>query len=74
VPGHDLPEEAVDRDQMLTDVTIHWLTGTADALESGAPALSWHAERGGDEPLVSRSSMSGTSSKDGTSCLEHVLS
>ncbi|XVQ06571.1 epoxide hydrolase family protein [Spirillospora sp. CA-255316] len=28
-PAHDLPEEAVDRDQMLTDVTIYWLTGTA---------------------------------------------
>jgi pimeloyl-ACP methyl ester carboxylesterase len=28
-PAHDLPEEAVDRDQMLTDVTLYWLTGTA---------------------------------------------
>ncbi|MER6829480.1 epoxide hydrolase family protein [Streptosporangium sp. NPDC000563] len=28
-PAHDLPEEAVDRDQMLTDVTIYWLTRTA---------------------------------------------
>ncbi|MEW2356247.1 epoxide hydrolase family protein [Spirillospora sp. NPDC029432] len=28
-PAHDLPEDAVDRDQMLTDVTLYWLTGTA---------------------------------------------
>ncbi|MEU5878915.1 epoxide hydrolase family protein [Spirillospora sp. NPDC047279] len=28
-PAHDLPEDAVDLDQMLTDVTIYWLTGTA---------------------------------------------
>ncbi|WP_067833816.1 epoxide hydrolase family protein [Actinomadura kijaniata] len=28
-PAHDLPDQAVDRDQMLTDVTIYWLTGTA---------------------------------------------
>jgi pimeloyl-ACP methyl ester carboxylesterase len=28
-PAHALPEEAVDRDQLLTDVTIYWLTGTA---------------------------------------------
>jgi epoxide hydrolase len=25
----ELPEEAVDRDRMLTDVTLYWLTGTA---------------------------------------------
>ncbi|MQY08106.1 epoxide hydrolase family protein [Actinomadura macrotermitis] len=28
-PAHDLPEEAVDRDQMLTDVSVYWFTGTA---------------------------------------------
>ncbi|MFF0520648.1 epoxide hydrolase family protein [Actinomadura nitritigenes] len=28
-PAHDLPDQAVDRDQMLTDVTLYWLTGTA---------------------------------------------
>ncbi|MEO3783399.1 epoxide hydrolase family protein [Actinocorallia sp. B10E7] len=28
-PAHDLPEDAVDRDQMLTDVSIYWLTRTA---------------------------------------------
>jgi epoxide hydrolase len=25
----DLPEDAVDRDQMLTNITLYWLTGTA---------------------------------------------
>ena len=28
-PAHELPEDAVDRDQMLTNVSIYWLTGTA---------------------------------------------
>ncbi|GII97299.1 epoxide hydrolase family protein [Sinosporangium siamense] len=28
-PAHDLPEEAVDLDQMLTNVSVYWLTGTA---------------------------------------------
>ncbi|MDF5758880.1 epoxide hydrolase family protein [Spongiactinospora sp. TRM90649] len=28
-PAHDLPEQAVDRDQLLTDVSIYWFTGTA---------------------------------------------
>jgi pimeloyl-ACP methyl ester carboxylesterase len=27
-PAHDLPEGAVDIDQLLTDVTLYWLTGT----------------------------------------------
>jgi pimeloyl-ACP methyl ester carboxylesterase len=28
-PVRELPEDAVDRDQMLTDVSLYWLTGTA---------------------------------------------
>jgi pimeloyl-ACP methyl ester carboxylesterase len=28
-PARDLPEDAVDIDQMLTDVSIYWFTGTA---------------------------------------------
>lgn len=28
-PAADLPEEAVDRDRMLTNVMLYWLTGTA---------------------------------------------
>jgi epoxide hydrolase len=27
-PARDLPEDAVDRDQLLTDITLYWLTGT----------------------------------------------
>lgn len=27
--GHELPEQAIDRDRILTDVMIYWLTGTA---------------------------------------------
>jgi pimeloyl-ACP methyl ester carboxylesterase len=27
-PKSELPEQAIDRDRMLTDVTIYWLTGT----------------------------------------------
>jgi pimeloyl-ACP methyl ester carboxylesterase len=28
-PAADLPEDAVDRDLILTDVSVYWLTGTA---------------------------------------------
>jgi epoxide hydrolase len=28
-PAADLPEDAVDRDMILTDVSVYWLTGTA---------------------------------------------
>ena len=28
LPERNLPEAAIDRDRMLTDVTIYWLTGT----------------------------------------------
>jgi pimeloyl-ACP methyl ester carboxylesterase len=28
-PSADLPEDAIDRDQILTDVSVYWLTGTA---------------------------------------------
>ena len=28
-PARELPEDAVDRDQMLTSVSLYWLTGTA---------------------------------------------
>ncbi|GAB2899333.1 epoxide hydrolase family protein [Streptomyces mayteni] len=28
-PAHELPEQAVDRDQLLTDVSVYWFTGTA---------------------------------------------
>ncbi|WP_336215206.1 epoxide hydrolase family protein [Nonomuraea sp. LPB2021202275-12-8] len=28
-PAHELPEDAVDRDLLLTDISVYWLTGTA---------------------------------------------
>jgi epoxide hydrolase len=39
----DLPEDAVDRDQMLTNVTLYWLTGTAGS----SARLYLEAARGG---------------------------
>jgi pimeloyl-ACP methyl ester carboxylesterase len=37
-PSGEPPERAVDRDRMLTDVMLYWLTGTA-----GSSARSYHA-------------------------------
>jgi microsomal epoxide hydrolase len=39
----DRPEDAVDRDQMLTNVTVYWLTGTAGS----AARLYFEGARGG---------------------------
>ena len=39
----DLPEDAVDRDQMLTNVTLYWLTATAGS----SARLYFEAARGG---------------------------
>jgi epoxide hydrolase len=39
-----LPDEAVDRDQLLTNVTLYWLTGTAGS----SARLYYEAGRGGD--------------------------
>jgi epoxide hydrolase len=46
------PEEAVDRDQMLTDVALYWLTGTAGSsarlyYEATHAAAGWAAVAGG---------------------------
>lgn len=43
----DFPEEAVDRDRMLTNVTLYWLTGTA-----GSSARLYRAEQGRSSPPV----------------------
>jgi pimeloyl-ACP methyl ester carboxylesterase len=40
-PSGDLPEKAIDRDRMLTDVTIYWLTGYGCVV--GADLLREHA-------------------------------
>lgn len=42
-PG-ELPEEAVDRDQLLADVTLYWLTGTAGS----SAALYYETAHAGD--------------------------
>jgi pimeloyl-ACP methyl ester carboxylesterase len=48
-PSKDLPEDAVDRDQMLTDVTLYWLTNTAGSsarmYKEGASAWGQGSER-----------------------------
>ena len=43
----DVPEDAVDRDRMLTDVMVYWLTGTAG---SSAQLYYEHARSGGFGP------------------------
>lgn len=48
----DLPEDAVDRDQMLTNVTLYWLTGTAG---SSARLYAEAARSGGWGPPQQRS-------------------
>jgi pimeloyl-ACP methyl ester carboxylesterase len=45
-PAADLPEQAVDRDLMLTDVSIYWLTGTAGS----AARLYYEGARGWGKP------------------------
>ncbi|HEY2203808.1 MAG TPA: epoxide hydrolase [Pseudonocardia sp.] len=44
--ARDVPEDAVDRDAMLTDVTLYWLTGTAgsSARFYRAGAASWYSD------------------------------
>ncbi|MFI9814657.1 epoxide hydrolase family protein [Saccharothrix variisporea] len=46
-PAADLPEDAVDRDRLLTDVTLYWLTGTAGSSANSyyetAHAGAWSA-------------------------------
>ena len=48
-PSAELPEQAIDRDRMLTDVMLYWLTGTA-----GSSARTYyedmHAANWGQQP------------------------
>jgi pimeloyl-ACP methyl ester carboxylesterase len=63
-PTRDLPEEAVDRDQLLTNVSLYWFTGTAasasrfGAIESerewdapSATAQGWAVFGGGGDVI-----------------------
>jgi pimeloyl-ACP methyl ester carboxylesterase len=44
-PRHVLPDEIIDRDRLLTNVMLYWLTGTA-----GSAAYVGYAQGGGWEP------------------------
>jgi pimeloyl-ACP methyl ester carboxylesterase len=48
-PAAELPEDAVDRDQLLTNVTVYWVTGTAGSsarlYREGASLWGQRAER-----------------------------
>ncbi|MBO0683894.1 MAG: epoxide hydrolase [Candidatus Dormibacteraeota bacterium] len=50
-PASGLPEEAIDRDDMLTDVMLYWLTGTgASSAQTYYEAM--HAASWGQPPLT----------------------
>jgi epoxide hydrolase len=49
--AHELPEDAVPRDDILTDVSIYWFTGTAG---SSANAVYYEGMHSGDWPTPSR--------------------
>ena len=48
--GHELPEDAVARDDILTDVSIYWLTGTAGSSAN----IYYESMHSGDWPTPSR--------------------
>lgn len=50
-PAHELPEQAVDRDQLLTNVSVYWLTGTA---ASSARLYKESSAAWGQPPLPSK--------------------
>lgn len=51
-PARELPDQAVDRDHLLTDVTLYWLTGTG-----ASSAQLYYEARVASEPPVTRSSV-----------------
>jgi epoxide hydrolase len=51
-PAAELPEDAVDRDQLLTNVTLYWLTNTA-----GSSAQIYYEGRGAWGQPVSKSTV-----------------
>ena len=48
--GHQLPEEAISRDDILTDVSIYWFTGTAG---SAANVIYYESMHSGNWPTPS---------------------
>jgi pimeloyl-ACP methyl ester carboxylesterase len=67
VPEGGLPEDSVDRDRMLTDVSVYWFTGTsASAAQVYYEAMAesdWSA--GGDEWADAAGDSAGDSAGDG---------
>jgi epoxide hydrolase len=49
--GHELPEDAIPRDDILADVSIYWFTGTAG---SSANVVYYESMHSGDWPTPSR--------------------
>jgi epoxide hydrolase len=54
-PAAELPEDAIDRDQILTDVTLYWLTATAGSAaqlyyETSHDPNAWAAKARGTTP------------------------
>jgi pimeloyl-ACP methyl ester carboxylesterase len=49
--GHKLPEDAIARDEILTDVSIYWFTGTAG---SSANTVYYEGMHSGEWPTPSR--------------------
>jgi hypothetical protein len=47
--GHALPEDAISRDEILTDVSVYWFTATADS----AANLYYEGMHSGDWPVPS---------------------
>jgi pimeloyl-ACP methyl ester carboxylesterase len=48
-PGTELPEQAIDRDRILTDVMLYWLTGTAGS-SANMYYENMHASSWGQQP------------------------
>lgn len=46
---HELPEEAIDRDHILTDVSVYWFTGTA----ASSANMYYESMHGSDWPTPS---------------------
>lgn len=67
-PADGLPEDSIDRDRMLTDVSLYWLTGTAGSAAQiyyeEASATDWREEAG------DWSADSGDNHGDGAGCGE----
>lgn len=62
----ELPEDAVDRDQLLTNVTLYWLTGTAPS------STWWYSEGCGRMPVDQRLVPTGSMGTPGSAGLRRL--